>query len=225
MTSRESLAKQWRYAQDADDRARVRANKRQGYAAHREKIDAWRWRGPAENPAHRAKQRSYCPEKHRDAKLRYFYGMSLRDYDLMLARQLGVCAVCGEQPARRLCVDHCHVTGKVRGLLCSPCNLAIGQLKDSPARLRKAAAYVEAALDASLDGEYAYRARPGPVAPPRKRWRRAAALRAKLIDPKLFDPLPQAGDQLLAVGEMPLLHVENAREAALLERQHVDRRT
>ena len=114
--------------------------------------------------------------------------MSLRDYDLMLARQRGVCAVCGEQPARRLCVDHCHVTGKVRGLLCSPCNLAIGQLKDSPARLRKAAAYVEAALDASLDGEYAYRARPGPVAPPRRRWRRAAALRAKLIDPKFLDP-------------------------------------
>ena len=147
--------------------------------------------------------------------------MSLRDYDLMLARQRGVCAVCGEQPARRLCVDHCHVTGKVRGLLCSPCNLAIGQLKDSPARLRKAAAYVEAALDASLDGEYAYRA-PERVAPPRRRWRRAAALRAKLIDPKLFDPLPQAGDQLLAVGEMPLLHIENAREAAFLERQHVD---
>ena len=84
--------------------------------------------------------------------------MSLRDYDLMLERQRGVCAVCGEQPARSLCVDHCHATGKVRGLLCSPCNLAIGQFKDSPARLRKAAAYVEAALDASLDGEYAYRA-------------------------------------------------------------------
>ena len=188
MTSRESLAKQWQCAQDADDRARVRANKRHGYAAHRDEIDAQRWRGPAENPGRSAKQRSYCPEKHRDAKLKYFYGMSLRDYDLMLERQRGVCAVCGEQPARRLCVDHCHVTGKVRGLLCSPCNLAIGQLKDSPARLRKAAAYVEAALDASLDGEYAYRARPGPVAPPRRRWRRAAALRAKLIDPKFLDP-------------------------------------
>ena len=87
-----AMAKQWRYAQDADDRARVRANKRQGYAAHREKIDAWRWRGPAENPAHRAKQRSYCPEKHRDAKLRYCYGMSLTDYDLLFERQRGACA-------------------------------------------------------------------------------------------------------------------------------------
>jgi hypothetical protein len=80
----------------------VRANKRHGYAAHRDEINAQRWRGPAENPGRSAKQRSYCPEKHRDAKLKYFYGMSLRDYDLMLERQRGVCAVCGEQPARRL---------------------------------------------------------------------------------------------------------------------------
>ena len=141
----------------------IRARRRRPRARAREQ--APRLRGPRDEidafsggadgrkiPRRRAKQRSYCPEKHRDAKLKYFYGMSLRDYDLMLARQRGVCAVCGEQPARRLCVDHCHVTGKVRGLLCSPCNLAIGQFKDSPARLRKAAAYVEAALDASLDG-------------------------------------------------------------------------
>jgi hypothetical protein len=102
VTSRESLAKQWRYTQDADERARVRANKRHGHAAHRDEINAQRWRGPAETPGRSAKQRSYCPEKHRGAKLKYFYGMSLRDYDLMLERQRGVCAVCGEQPARRL---------------------------------------------------------------------------------------------------------------------------
>ena len=189
MTSRESLAKQWQYAQDADDRARVRANQRHGYAVHRDEADPQRWRGwAAHNPRRRTKQRAYCPEQHRDAKLKRVYGMSLRDYDLMLARQRGVCVVCGEQPARRLCVDHCHVTGNVRGLLCSPCNLAIGQFKDSPARMRKAAAYVEAALAASRDGAYRFRARPGPVEPPRARWRRAAALRARRIDSDRIDP-------------------------------------
>ena len=146
MTSRESLAKQWQCAQGADDRARVHANQRQGYAAHRDEVDIQRWLGWADNPRRPTRQRAYCPERHRGAKLKRVYGMSLRDFDLMLAQQRGVCAVCGEQPARRLCVDHCHATGKVRGLLCSPCNLAIGQFKDSPARLRKAAAYIEAAL-------------------------------------------------------------------------------
>lgn len=54
----------------------------------------------------------------------------------------GGCLVCGATHSRMV-VDHDHATGEVRGLLCSPCNAAIGLLEDSPARLRAAAAYLE----------------------------------------------------------------------------------
>ncbi len=56
--------------------------------------------------------------------------------------QGGACAICRRRPARRLCIDHCHATRKVRGLLCDNCNIALGLLDDDPDRLRAALAYV-----------------------------------------------------------------------------------
>ena len=77
------------------------------------------------------------------------YGLAPQDYASMLLSQRGACAICGtHEPGgskgKRFAVDHCHATGKVRGLLCSPCNTGLGQLKDDPAVLRKAIAYLEA---------------------------------------------------------------------------------
>jgi hypothetical protein len=67
-------------------------------------------------------------------------------YDAILQAQNGGCAGCGVvQVERRLCVDHDHVTGRVRGLLCGRCNLAIGSVRDDPATLRHLANYLEAA--------------------------------------------------------------------------------
>lgn len=74
------------------------------------------------------------------------YGVTVEQYREMLARQGGVCAVCQREPddaARSLCVDHDHETGAVRGLLCRPCNAAIGLLEEDPDRLRAALAYLE----------------------------------------------------------------------------------
>jgi hypothetical protein len=74
------------------------------------------------------------------------YGISLIEYDALLAAQGGRCAICGrERPTRgdqMLQVDHCHRTGKVRGLLCSPCNSVLGFLEDNPLTLRAAMAYL-----------------------------------------------------------------------------------
>jgi uncharacterized Zn finger protein len=78
------------------------------------------------------------------------YALTETGYNAMLAAQNYVCAICG-QPERhivrgatkRLAVDHCHTTGKVRGLLCAHCNQAIGRLNDDPELIRKAADYVE----------------------------------------------------------------------------------
>lgn len=74
------------------------------------------------------------------------YGLTQADLDAMLAEQGGVCAICGTAKWNghhdRPFVDHCHRTGKVRGLLCSECNNGIGKLKDDPAILEAALAYL-----------------------------------------------------------------------------------
>ena len=72
------------------------------------------------------------------------YGLSLQDYRAMCERQGNVCAIC-RTPGKPLCVDHCHATDKVRGLLCRDCNLGLGNYKDNPVFTRAATAYLEAA--------------------------------------------------------------------------------
>ncbi len=69
----------------------------------------------------------------------------------MLLLQNGVCALCRKAETstykgriRQFAIDHDHATGKVRGLLCSTCNIGIGHLQDSPALLEAAAAYLRA---------------------------------------------------------------------------------
>lgn len=83
----------------------------------------------------------------RERALRQKYGMTLDDYDGMLAEQGGCCAICGADNSRTknseyFAVDHCHKTGKVRALLCHPCNGGIGLLQDDPAVLEAAIAYL-----------------------------------------------------------------------------------
>jgi hypothetical protein len=66
----------------------------------------------------------------------------------MLADQDGRCAICyTEANGRMWHIDHCHDTGKVRGILCDICNRGIGNLKDDPKLLRQAAEYLEAARE------------------------------------------------------------------------------
>lgn len=76
-------------------------------------------------------------------QLQWKYGLSLEDYKEMVEKQDGRCAICGKIPNYRLCVDHRHDTGKVRGLLCRTCNKAIGQLGDTPYALERALRYLE----------------------------------------------------------------------------------
>lgn len=73
------------------------------------------------------------------------YGITVEDFNKMLEEQGGVCAICKSNCNinRRLCIDHCHTTGKVRGLLCSECNSGIGKLKDDKELLKSALAYLE----------------------------------------------------------------------------------
>lgn len=78
------------------------------------------------------------------------YGMTESQYLELLARQGGVCGICGDTPTplpvgdgeRRLVVDHDHATGRVRGLLCWTCNLGLGNFRDDPSRLASALSYL-----------------------------------------------------------------------------------
>lgn len=84
---------------------------------------------------------------------KYVYGITDLEYRALLEKQHGKCAVCGNGETqmgnggkvRNLGVDHCHDTGKIRGLLCHNCNVAIGHAQDDPALLRRMAAYLEVA--------------------------------------------------------------------------------
>lgn len=80
-----------------------------------------------------------------DQSLRRLYGITLAQYDEILAKQGHLCALCGERPDsdRRMHVDHDHATGKIRAVLCHHCNLMLGNAKDSVNRLRQAIAYLE----------------------------------------------------------------------------------
>lgn len=77
----------------------------------------------------------------RDLKV---YGLRPGDYERILAMQGGTCRACGARPneRRRLHVDHCHETGRVRGLLCLACNTALGHLGESVKRLSQLATYL-----------------------------------------------------------------------------------
>jgi hypothetical protein len=95
------------------------------------------------------------PSKTRDIKLKQLYGISHGTYERLLEDQDGVCSICQSvcDMGRRLAVDHDHTTGRVRGLLCARCNRGIGSLRDDPALLDRAAAYLrEANCLSDLEG-------------------------------------------------------------------------
>lgn len=79
------------------------------------------------------------------------YGLTKETYKLLHDKQNGLCAICGRPETtesshgnlHKLSVDHDHATGKVRGLLCRSCNLALGKFNDSTSVLASAIAYLE----------------------------------------------------------------------------------
>ncbi|WP_405149477.1 endonuclease VII domain-containing protein [Sphaerisporangium sp. NBC_01403] len=75
------------------------------------------------------------------------YRITTKEYFALLAEQCGMCAICGSPGERywrfELAIDHCHTTRKVRGLLCSRCNVGLGSFRDNPEFLRSAADYLE----------------------------------------------------------------------------------
>lgn len=81
-------------------------------------------------------------EARRREHLKAKYSMVPGDYDRLVSSQAGKCAICGKETAY-LCIDHDHKTGRVRALLCRPCNLILGFSKENSNILRHAIAYLD----------------------------------------------------------------------------------
>jgi hypothetical protein len=80
--------------------------------------------------------------KYWQGNLRSKFGLEIEDYVEMVLAQGYKCAICGNEPERRLAVDHCHESEANRGLLCAPCNGALNRLETVPNWSEKAMAYL-----------------------------------------------------------------------------------
>lgn len=88
---------------------------------------------------------SYTDEYKKGNKLLYRYGITFEMYNQLFDKQKGKCAICKKHQLslnKSLCVDHCHITGKVRGLLCNTCNIGLGKFNDDLDILQKAMSYL-----------------------------------------------------------------------------------
>lgn len=114
-------------------------------AKNRDKVRQQQLNWRAKNPDYMPK---YLKEYHREYNLKIKYGLTVEDYNNMLLNQAGGCAICGKSPGERpFDVDHCHDTGKVRGLLCNNCNMGLGSFKDNIDNVRRAVQYLATFLE------------------------------------------------------------------------------
>ncbi len=106
---------------------------------------AWRLKNPDRSRANAKSYQKRHPEKVLEWRLRNRYGITVETYNNLLEKQNHVCAICFQKPKhrKRLAVDHCHGTGKIRGLLCMDCNLALGLMKDSTEMLDNCIKYLK----------------------------------------------------------------------------------
>jgi hypothetical protein len=97
------------------------------------------------------KKRKEEPKRFKNYSLKKNFGITIEEYDKLHTAQNHVCAICKKTETalhnngkpKDLAVDHCHNSGRIRGLLCWRCNTGIGKLYDNPEILRKAADYIE----------------------------------------------------------------------------------
>ena len=130
MVSRQAIWMKKRYAEDPDYRDQQIARSLRHYWEHKDEINEGQ------------RERYQADPEYRELKRKR--GRRIPDdvYDVLFALQGGVCAICKKKHHRRLHADHCHVTGKLRGLLCPKCNPALGLYDDDPDCLLAAAAYL-----------------------------------------------------------------------------------
>ena len=126
--------------------------KRQRYLADpltvKARVKRWQQANPDRLNAYRRARRlePEVKERERAGHLKRKYGMTIEQYEAMLAVQGGGCFICGRPPREdiSLHVDHDHATGKVRGILCFACNNALADFQEDLDLLRRAIGYLTA---------------------------------------------------------------------------------
>jgi hypothetical protein len=88
-------------------------------------------------------RQSQCIECQRWTKIQSKYGLTKQQFEAILISQNGVCDICKIPTADSLLVDHCHSTGKVRGLLCNRCNSALGYVRDNTEIIGRLSDYIK----------------------------------------------------------------------------------
>lgn len=118
------------------------------WRSNRQKYDTLCHKCHYQRQKYRRTSRKYYPEHERAKRLERNYGITVTEYERMYAEQGGRCNICGtDNPGEAsFCVDHSHVTGEVRGLLCKSCNTGLGYFKDNPIFLERAAGYLRKQL-------------------------------------------------------------------------------
>lgn len=112
---------------------------------NRKKLNKYRRDYNAKNPNKMNEYRKKYRENNdtdRMAEIKRKYGLSKEGYYYMLDIQDNKCKICGKE-MEKICIDHNHITGKIRGLLCNNCNLGIGNLQENPFILIKTVEYLK----------------------------------------------------------------------------------
>lgn len=125
------------------NKEKVSTQRRRWYHANRERLIE---EMKEYTKTHKEQKNAYTKrnaDKLYDKYLKNKYGISLKEYEVLLKIQNNVCAIC-KSPSnnKKMAVDHDHKTGKVRGLLCSSCNTSLGGFKDNIQILNAAADYI-----------------------------------------------------------------------------------
>jgi hypothetical protein len=133
--ARENARRRERYANDPDFRESKKKRANAFWIANNDRINAARRERYAADPEYRAKLLMDM--------VTWRYGISRDDFAAMLEAQNHACGICRRAFQRTAHVDHCHITGLVRGLLCSSCNTGLGLFGEDATFLRNAIAYME----------------------------------------------------------------------------------
>jgi hypothetical protein len=154
MSARHNMCNRWfndfySFVEDIGDRPSsshriTRKNQEKGY--YKENCE-WKESYPSKDKADYARNwRKNNPNNIKNSELKKSFGIDLETYNVMLKKQNGVCAIC-KKPEKfntSLAVDHCHISKKIRGLLCTNCNRALGMFNDSVLNLYQAINYLQA---------------------------------------------------------------------------------
>lgn len=101
--------------------------------------------------AYHRKQYAKNREKYKGYSIKHKFGITLDDFNNLCKKQRSLCAICKlpleinkeqNNSKTRPCIDHCHITNKVRGILCAQCNRGLGHFNDDIDMLKKAIKYL-----------------------------------------------------------------------------------